>query len=56
MTVCNTETSSPRLSIAIVPEKDLAILADTTNRKMTCFASRWAGFQRGPVYLGLGSL
>lgn len=47
---------APRLSIAIVPEKDLAILADTSNRKMTCFPCRWTGFQRGPVYLRLGSL
>lgn len=38
--------------ILIVPEKDLAILADTSNRKMTCFARGRTRLERAAVRLG----
>jgi hypothetical protein len=43
--------SNRRDYISIVPEKDLAILADASNRKMTCFARGRTRLERAAVRL-----
>lgn len=54
--VCDTGRKCHRADITIVPEKDLAILPDTANRKMTCLSRGRARFQWTPVRLRLRPL